>query len=223
MKTVFQGNICASVCFNKAILNFWRCGSSISWYTDSILPKAGKFTQIFSMERITCHGDNDYAILHMQKEKRLCDGTLPNLRIPSDEALEVFDMMGGGAWEQWWHGRSTMMSTSPSIANDSTTLCFTRLGRRKLWSIVWCFTSLYRTIFYFIINLLGTAVILSWSTASASSPKNANRSSSCNREKHCETVSSMQSTFITMNIFSTVSFATYFVCVSFEEQVGHAA
>ena len=47
------------------------------------------------MERITCHGDNDYAILHMQKEKRLCDGTLPNLRIPSDEALEVFDMMGG--------------------------------------------------------------------------------------------------------------------------------
>ena len=129
----------------------------------------------------------------------------------------------GVAWEQWWHGRSTMMSTSPSIANDSTTLCFTRLGRRKLWSIVWCFTSLYRTIFYFIINLLGTAVILSWSTASASSPKNANRSSSCNREKHCETVSSMQSTFITMNIFSTVSFATYFVCVSFEEQVGHAA
>jgi hypothetical protein len=45
---------------------------------------------------INCHGDNDYAILvHMQKEKRLCDGTLPNLLIPSDEALEVFDMMGG--------------------------------------------------------------------------------------------------------------------------------
>jgi len=45
---------------------------------------------------INCHGDNDYAILvHMQKEKRLRDGTLPNLLIPSDEALEVFDMMGG--------------------------------------------------------------------------------------------------------------------------------
>jgi hypothetical protein len=42
---------------------------------------------------INCHGDNDYAILHMQKEKRLCDGTLPNLLIPSDVALEVFDMM----------------------------------------------------------------------------------------------------------------------------------
>ncbi len=44
---------------------------------------------------INCHGDNDYAILRMQKEKRLCDGTLPNLLIPSDEALEVFDMIGG--------------------------------------------------------------------------------------------------------------------------------
>jgi hypothetical protein len=42
-----------------------------------------------------CHGDNDCAILHMQKEKRLCNGTLPNLLIPSDDALEVFDMMGG--------------------------------------------------------------------------------------------------------------------------------
>jgi hypothetical protein len=44
---------------------------------------------------INCHGDNDYAILHMQKEKRLCRGTLLNLLIPSDDALEVFDMMGG--------------------------------------------------------------------------------------------------------------------------------
>jgi hypothetical protein len=34
---------------------------------------------------IKCHEDNDYAILHMQKEKRLRDGTLPNLLIPSDE------------------------------------------------------------------------------------------------------------------------------------------
>jgi hypothetical protein len=30
----------------------------------------------------------------MQKEKRLCNGTLPNLLIPSDDALEVFDLMG---------------------------------------------------------------------------------------------------------------------------------
>ncbi len=44
---------------------------------------------------IQCHGDNDFAILHMQKEKRHCNGTLPNLPIPSDEALEVFDIMGG--------------------------------------------------------------------------------------------------------------------------------
>ena len=43
---------------------------------------------------INCHGDNDCAILHMQKEKRLCNGTLPNLLIPSDDALEVFDLMG---------------------------------------------------------------------------------------------------------------------------------
>ncbi len=43
---------------------------------------------------INCNGDNDYAILHMQKETRLRDGTLPNLLSPSDEALEVFDMMG---------------------------------------------------------------------------------------------------------------------------------
>ena len=48
---------------------------------------------------ITCHGDNDYAIQHVGKEKRLCDGTLPNFLIPSDESLEVFDMMEGAAWE----------------------------------------------------------------------------------------------------------------------------
>jgi hypothetical protein len=38
---------------------------------------------------IDCHGDNDVAILHMQKEKRLCHVTLLNLLIPSDDALEV--------------------------------------------------------------------------------------------------------------------------------------
>ena len=48
---------------------------------------------------ITCHdGDNDYAIQHIGKEKRLCNGTLPNfLTIPSDKSLEVFDMMEGAA------------------------------------------------------------------------------------------------------------------------------
>ena len=46
---------------------------------------------------ITCHGDNDYAIQHIGKEKRLRDGTLPDFLIPSDEALEVFDMMEGAA------------------------------------------------------------------------------------------------------------------------------
>ena len=44
-----------------------------------------------------------------------------------NHALELFDMMGE-AREQRRRGRSTTMSTSPSIANDSTTLCSTRLG-----------------------------------------------------------------------------------------------
>jgi hypothetical protein len=52
----------------------------------------------FDKNVITHHGDNDYAILHMGKEKRLCDsGTLANFLIPSDESLEVFDMMEGAA------------------------------------------------------------------------------------------------------------------------------
>ena len=46
---------------------------------------------------ITCHGDNDYAIQHIRKEKRLRNGTLPDFLIPSDESLEVFDMMEGAA------------------------------------------------------------------------------------------------------------------------------
>ena len=73
------------------------------------------------------HGDNNYELRHMGKDKALRDGRLPEILIPSDDALELFDMMGG-AWEQQWRGRLTMMSTSPSIANDSTTLCFAQLG-----------------------------------------------------------------------------------------------
>ena len=42
---------------------------------------------------INCRGDNDYPFLHTQKEKRICNGTLPNLLFPSDKVLEVFDMM----------------------------------------------------------------------------------------------------------------------------------
>ena len=40
---------------------------------------------------------HDYAIQHTGKEKRLRDGMLPNFLIPSDESLEVFDMMEGAA------------------------------------------------------------------------------------------------------------------------------
>jgi hypothetical protein len=36
--------------------------------------------------------------MHMGKEKkRLRDGTLPNFLTPSDEAVEVYDMMEGAA------------------------------------------------------------------------------------------------------------------------------
>ena len=45
---------------------------------------------------ITTHdGDNNYELRHIGKEKALCDGRLPEVLIPSDDALELFDMMGG--------------------------------------------------------------------------------------------------------------------------------
>ena len=44
---------------------------------------------------ITTHGDNNYELRHMGKDKALRDGTLPEVLIPSDDALELFDMMGG--------------------------------------------------------------------------------------------------------------------------------
>ena len=43
----------------------------------------------------THHGDNNYELRHMGKDKALCNGTLPEVLIPSDEALELFDMIGG--------------------------------------------------------------------------------------------------------------------------------
>ena len=47
---------------------------------------------------ITTHGDNNYELRHMGKEKALRGGRLLEVLIPSDDALELFDMMGG-AWE----------------------------------------------------------------------------------------------------------------------------
>ena len=44
---------------------------------------------------ITTHRDNNYELRHMGKDKALCDGTFPEVLIPSDDALELFDMMGG--------------------------------------------------------------------------------------------------------------------------------
>ena len=44
---------------------------------------------------ITTHGDNNYDFRHMGKEKVLCDDRLPEVLIPSDDALELLDMMGG--------------------------------------------------------------------------------------------------------------------------------
>ena len=45
---------------------------------------------------ITTHGDNNYGIRHMGKDKALRDGTLPEALVPpSDDALELCDMMGG--------------------------------------------------------------------------------------------------------------------------------
>ena len=45
---------------------------------------------------ITTHGDNNYELRpHMEKDKALRDGRLPEVLIPSDDALELFDMMGG--------------------------------------------------------------------------------------------------------------------------------
>ena len=44
---------------------------------------------------IAMHGDNNYELRHMGKDKALRDGTLPEVLIPSDDALELFDMMGG--------------------------------------------------------------------------------------------------------------------------------
>ena len=52
--------------------------------------------------------------------------------------------------------------------------------------------------------------------------KNANLTSRCDQKTHCKTGSWMQSRLKAMNIFSTVSVPMYFVCVSLEEQVGHA-
>jgi hypothetical protein len=43
----------------------------------------------------TTHGDNNYELRHIGKDKALCNGTLPEVHIPSDDALELFDMMGG--------------------------------------------------------------------------------------------------------------------------------
>jgi hypothetical protein len=45
---------------------------------------------------LTSHGDNDYQIRHLGKEAMLRNGTLPKYIDPSDEALEVYDMMEGG-------------------------------------------------------------------------------------------------------------------------------
>ena len=42
---------------------------------------------------ITTHGDNNCELRHMGKEKALHDGRLPLVLIPSDDALELFDMM----------------------------------------------------------------------------------------------------------------------------------
>ena len=44
---------------------------------------------------ITTLGDNNYELRHMGKDKALHDGALPEVLIPSDDALELFDMMGG--------------------------------------------------------------------------------------------------------------------------------
>ena len=44
---------------------------------------------------ITTHGDNNYELRHMGKDKSLRNGTLPEVLVPSDDALELFDMMGG--------------------------------------------------------------------------------------------------------------------------------
>ena len=44
---------------------------------------------------ITTNGDNNYELRHMGEDKVLCNGRLPEVLIPSDDALELFDMMGG--------------------------------------------------------------------------------------------------------------------------------
>ena len=44
---------------------------------------------------ITSHGDHNYELSHMGKDKSLRDGTRPEALVPSDDALELFDMMCG--------------------------------------------------------------------------------------------------------------------------------
>jgi hypothetical protein len=46
-------------------------------------------------DMITTHRDNNYELRHIGKEKALRDGRLPVVLIPADDALELFDMMGG--------------------------------------------------------------------------------------------------------------------------------
>ena len=47
-------------------------------------------------DMITTHGDNNcYELRHMGKDKALCDGTLPEVLVLADDALELFDIMGG--------------------------------------------------------------------------------------------------------------------------------
>ena len=45
---------------------------------------------------ITTYGDNKYEELrHMGKDKALRNGMLPEVHVPSDDALELFDMVVG--------------------------------------------------------------------------------------------------------------------------------
>ena len=46
-------------------------------------------------DALTTHRDNNHELRHMGKDKALRNGRLLEVLIPSDDALELFDMMGG--------------------------------------------------------------------------------------------------------------------------------
>jgi hypothetical protein len=49
----------------------------------------------YDHDLITPLGENNYECRHMGKDKALFNGMLPEVLVPSDDALELFDMMGG--------------------------------------------------------------------------------------------------------------------------------